>query len=423
MTSRTVEQLARLARNADAPALDDATARRLVDAAIARAHLEPTVAPRRHPLRWAAAGALAVAAVIALFVMRARPAPATMHLALPTGDVVTGTAGAHFAIAELTPSSRKLRLDAGTIVCDVAHVVAGQHFEVTAGDVTVVATGTVFSVSAAGHVHVYEGSVEVHRGAQVERLAARASSGRGEDPRELVDAGEAAARARSTHVAAVAPPSAPTTRVVLVPMVVPIRVPVEVRVPASPIGSAPAQAATELPTPVAAPPPAAEPPTPPAAPPADAALAAARADVAAGRYSQALDKVLAAPHPLTGAWLLVDADALRALGNKRDAADALAQAAAVLDGTAQTEAAYSAAYLRWHELHDAAGALAVLTLADVDVTGSLFEERGLVLHVAILAATNRRDEARPLAQRYLDHFPRGEQRAQMLALTRQDASK
>ena len=162
---------------------------------------------------------------------------------------------------------------------------------------------------------------------------------------------------------------------------------------------------------------------PPPAPHTDDGLAAARADIAAARYAQALDKVAAAPHPLTGAWLLVDADALRAIGKKRDAADALAQAAGVLDGTAQTEAAYSAAYLRWHELHDAAGALAVLTSADVDVPGSLFEERGLVLHVAILVATKRSDEARPLAQRYLDHFPHGEQRPRMLALTRQDASK
>src|SRR3569623_208758 len=193
MTSRTLDQLAPLARKADAPALDDSSARRLVDAALARAHLEPTVAPRRHPLRWAAAGAFAVAAAIALFVLRATPTPATMHLALPTGDVLTGTAGAHFAIAELTPSSRKLRLDTGTIVCDGAHVVAGQHFEVTAGDVTVVATGTVFSVSAAGHVHVYEGSVEVHRGAHLARPAAGAASGHGDDPRELVDAGVAAA--------------------------------------------------------------------------------------------------------------------------------------------------------------------------------------------------------------------------------------
>ena len=486
MTSRTLDQLAQLARKADAPALDDTAARRLVDAAIARAHLEPTVAPRRHALRWAAAGALAVAAAIALFVLRAKPAPATMHLALPTGDILTGTAGAHFAIAELTPGSRKLRLDSGAIVCDVAHIVAGQHFEVTAGDVTVVATGTVFSVSAAGHVHVYEGTVDVHRGAQVERLAAGASSGRGEDPRELVDAGEAAARARREHVGAASPPAhvvmvPGSTRVVMVPVPVPMPVPVEVRTPAAAIAvaSAPLAAIAVTPAPPAAEsrtaappappaaiavtpappaavavtpaplaaiairpappasesrsaapqtPPAAEPASasPPARPPppqADDALAAAREDVAAGRYPQALDKVAAAPHPLTGAWLLVDADALRALGKKREAADALAQAAAVLDGTAQTEAAYSAAYLRWHELHDAAGALAVLTGADVDVTGSLFEERGLVLHVAILTATNRRDEARPLAQRYLDHFPRGEQRPRMLAIARQDASK
>ncbi|MBV8758572.1 MAG: FecR domain-containing protein [Deltaproteobacteria bacterium] len=421
MTSRTVDQLAQLARKADAPALDDTASRRLVDAAIARARFEPEVAPRPSPLRWAAAGALAAAAVIAIVVLRAQPTPpVTMHVALPTGDTLTGTAGARFAIAELTPASRKLRVEDGTIVFDVAHVVAGQRFEVTAGDATVVATGTVFSVSSRGHVHVYEGSVEVSRAGHVERLAAGASSGAGEDPRELRDAGETAARARAQlHVASAPQAPVTTTRVVLVPMPVPVQVPVYV---VASHGTEPAA----VPVPASAAAPVAVPaavPVPAPAPAADDGLALARADIAAGRYQAALDKVTAAPHPLSGAWLLVDADALRALGKKRDAADALASAAAVLDGTAQTEAAYSAAYLRWHELHDAAGALSVLTSADVDVPGSLFEERGLVLHIAILVATDRREEARPLAQRYLDHFPHGDQRVQMLALTRHDASK
>ena len=131
----------------------------------------------------------------------------------------------------------------------------------------------------------------------------------------------------------------------------------------------------------------------------------------------------AAPHPLTGAWLLVDADALRALGDKREAADALTTAATLLEGTEQLEAAYSAAYLRFHDLHDPAGALAVLAASNVDIPGSMLEERGLALHVKILVAGDRRAEARPLAARYLDGFPHGELRPLMLSLVRQDASK
>jgi hypothetical protein len=113
------------------------------------------------------------------------------------------------------------------------------------------------------------------------------------------------------------------------------------------------------------------------------------------------------------------ADAQRALGKKREAADTLVAAAGVLEGTAQTEAAYSAAYVRFHDLHDADGALAALAAFDVDVPGSMFEERGLALHVQILVAQGKHADAKPLAQRYLDQFPRGDLRSLMV----QEASK
>lgn len=142
-------------------------------------------------------------------------------------------------------------------------------------------------------------------------------------------------------------------------------------------------------------------------------LASARADITSGQFAAALVKSDAAPHPLTGAWLLLRSDALRGLGKNRDAADALLAASALLEGTAQTEAAYSAAYLRFHDLKDSDGALAALAAADVDVSGSMFEERGLALHVEILVANGKRADAKPLAQRYLEHFPRGELRSLM----------
>ena len=385
--------------------------------------------------------------MLAVIVLRTRaPEPALLHVALPTGDALTGTAGAQFEIAELTPASRRVRLDAGAMVFDVAHVVAGQHFEVAAGDVTVIATGTVFSVAAdprGAHVHVYEGSVEVHRGAQVDRLAAggewSAAPGVATDPPALIEAGHAAAQARAVHVAsaplAASPPRTPRDHGP--DPVADRRSGSRARAPAVAV-SAPVPAAAAEPATASAPVPAAAAASVPAAAPsrcrcgrrsepadvpASADSIAARADITAGRYTAALTKVAAAPRPLTGAWLLVDADGLRALGKKRDAADALAAAAPLLDGTAQLEAAYSAAYLRFHDLHDAAGALAVLTAADVDIPGSLFEERGLALHVQILVAGGKRGEARPLAQRYLERFSLGELRPLMLSIVRQDASK
>jgi hypothetical protein len=162
--------------------------------------------------------------------------------------------------------------------------------------------------------------------------------------------------------------------------------------------------------PAAAPEPAPATPTVAAAPDP---LASARADITSGQFAAALAKSDAAPHPLTGAWLLLRSDALRGLGKNRDAADALLAASALLEGTAQTEAAYSAAYLRFHDLKDSDGALAALAAADVDVSGSMFEERGLALHVEILVANGKRADAKPLAQRYLEHFPRGELRSLM----------
>ena len=422
----------------------DGSRTRAADGAGARAAAAPSRAGW-----WVAAAALAAAAVLAVIVLRTRaPEPALLHVALPTGDALTGTAGAQFEIAELTPASRRVRLDAGAMVFDVAHVVAGQRFEVAAGDVTVIATGTVFSVAAdprGAHVHVYEGSVEVHRGAQSDRLAAggewSAAPGVAADPPALIEAGHAAAQARAVHVASVAAVRAAA------------RAPRDHRpvpVARSSFGfPRPRPQPLPFPRPFPLPPP--NPLPLPAPVPAAAAASrsrcrfrsrcrcgrrsrarsrsrvrrsiAARADITAGRYTAALTKVAAAPRPLTGAWLLVDADGLRALGKKRDAADALATAAPLLDGTAQLEAAYSAAYLRFHDLHDAAGALAVLTAADVDIPGSLFEERGLALHVQILVAGGKRGEARPLAQRYLERFSLGELRPLMLSIVRQDASK
>ncbi len=433
--SQLLDQLAKLAAQADAPALDDADARRLVDAALVRATLADARPQPRGRAAWPFAFAIAAAAVIAILALRPRPhapEPALVHLALPTGDRLSGTAGVQFAIDELAPASRKLRLHAGTMVFEVAHVVAGQHFEVATRDAVVVATGTVFSVGTddrGTHVHVYEGSVEIRTASRTLPLAAGADwqTASLPDSPQIVEAGKAAAHERqrvAATSAAVPPVPLPDPGITrrhedaktmsgsdstnpsrhrvfaLIPKrSAPVAAPARAVAPAGMSESAPA--------------------APVEAPPERDELADARADIAAGRFADALAKSDAAPKPLTGAWLLLRADAQRALGDKREASDTLVAAAAALDGTAQAEAAYSAAYLRFHDLHDGDGALAALAAGDVDIPGSMFEERGLALHVQILVAQGKHADAKPLARRYLERFTRGELRALMT----QEASK
>nr|MBA3458909.1 hypothetical protein [Deltaproteobacteria bacterium] len=103
-----------------------------------------------------------------------------------------------------------------------------------------------------------------------------------------------------------------------------------------------------------------------------------------------------------------------ALGRAAEAADAFEAAARALAAPARLEAAYSAAYLRHHDLKDHARALA--DLAGTDDPGSLFEERALVLRVDVLMALDRKHEAAAIAGRYLDRFPKGTSAKLMRAL-------
>jgi hypothetical protein len=143
-------------------------------------------------------------------------------------------------------------------------------------------------------------------------------------------------------------------------------------------------------------------------------VAAARADVAAGRFDAALAKATTslAREPASGTWLLVRGDALRGLGRIADAADAYEAAAAVLADADKLAAAYTAAYVRFHDLHDGARALA--ELADITVPSSPFEERGLALRVQILVSLKRAGEARDAARAYLGRYPHGDLRAYMM---------
>ncbi|MEO8842208.1 MAG: hypothetical protein ABI591_05345 [Kofleriaceae bacterium] len=114
------------------------------------------------------------------------------------------------------------------------------------------------------------------------------------------------------------------------------------------------------------------------------------------------------------AWWQVVADAQRGLGHTADAATAYDRAAHELTGIDRSEAGYSAAYLRHHDLHDDQAALASLDAAKSDAAGSPLEERALGLRAQVLVALGR--DARPTAKTYLAHFPHADLRAYMLSL-------
>jgi hypothetical protein len=286
---------------------------------------------------------------------------------------------------------------------DVAHVVAGQRFQVVTDQLTATAKGTVFSVEAdvfRTRVRVYEGVVEVDQGGLVQPLVAGASWDSAtqtaaialQRPAALADSVDAAIRAR----VAAAPPV---------------------------IAHAPA--------PVAAPPPSAPPPVAiavsvkpaserPVVVSEDDLFVAARADIDAGKLADALAvaKRVAARGPLTGPWWQVIGDASRGLGKTVDAADAFDNAARTLAGAERSEAGYSAAYLHFHDLHEPVIALTSLVASQADAEGSPLEERALGLRAQILVALGRRVEARAVAVRYIARFPRSDLQTFMLALTR-----
>ena len=69
------------------------------------------------------------------------------------------------------------------------------------------------------------------------------------------------------------------------------------------------------------------------------------------------------------------------------------------------EAAFTAAYVRYRDLHD--GERALRDLSGIDDKGSPLEERALVLRVQILVSLDRKHEAAVAAARYLDRFRAG----------------
>ena len=135
MSARShLDQLARLAADAEPPALDDTGARRLVERALASI---PAPAPAQRSRSWMPVLALSAAGCIAVTMLLMWPrtpaapsSPELLHLTLPSGDRLVGVPGARFELEDLTPAHRRMRLRRGTLLVDVAHIVSPQRFEV-----------------------------------------------------------------------------------------------------------------------------------------------------------------------------------------------------------------------------------------------------------------------------------------------------
>ena len=406
-----VDRLVQLAADAEPPALDERASRSMIERALAQSRRAPA-----SPLPWRAMlaiGALAVVAVLLLVRVRASHEPELVHIALPTGDRLVGTESARFEISELAPASRRFRLQGGAMLFDVARVTPAQRFEVATADIVVVATGTVFSVAlrdSIPHVEVFEGRVEIHHAGRTHALTAGAHwSPDGErSPSLLAEVAAESVEARREITRVPAPVDQPTRSVppVAVPQLDPpvVAPPVPTTKPRPPV--------RDRATTVAKPTPAEASPVP-----LDELLAHARADVAAGRFADALATITAAEQrgASGGDWALARADALRGLGRMVEAAQAFESAASTLHGSAKITAAYSAAYLRFQE-GDAARALDALDAHAVDAERSALEERGLGLRAQALVKAKR--DAKPTAQRYLARFPHGGLRAYMQRLAR-----
>ena len=235
---------------------------------------------------------------------------------------------------------------------DVAHVVAGQRFEVVTDHLVATAKGTVFSVetdAVRSRVRVYEGIVEVEQAGQTHALIAGAVWDSATEttnialaePPALAPSIEVALRerakddirpSRENRAPAANPP--PTTIVATNP-------PITHRAPRADI------VATKD-VPITAPWSTDSVPLAKLSP--TQLLATARADLETGKFGDALDAAKLAT-PWNGAWWQVVADAHRGAGDTAAAADAYDHAAKQLTGADRNEAGYSAAYLRFRELH------------------------------------------------------------------------
>jgi hypothetical protein len=312
---------------------------------------------------------------------------------------------------------------------DVAHVVAGQRFEVVTDHLVATAKGTVFSVAvdaAGSHVHVFDGIVAVEQAGRTHWLVAGAVWDSTRSTTAIAFTPSPMLAPSIAHaLAARAIAAAPIAPAIAKPVVA--ATPAPITAPAHPV--APARAIESRVTPPAA---ASRPQTSPAISTSSSTspwstdsvpldqlslaqlLATARGQLTSASFAAALATAdLAAKRaPWSSAWWQLVGDAQRGLGHAAAAATAFEH----VTGAERGEAGSTAAYLRHHDLHDDATALATLDASGACNPAAPLEERGLGLRAQILVSLGRRADAADVARRYLARFPRADLRAYMAGL-------
>jgi hypothetical protein len=442
------------------PRLDD-------DAMIARAMLAGAARHRRRRVGrvvLVGVGALAIAAAALIAFQPVSPTlpipPPMTSMHLPSGDALTAREGTRFHVEADTPRERRVRIDRGAMLFDVAPLGEGSSFEARTPHLTVHVVGTVFEVVVGEHgtlVHVFEGRVRI------------------EGTEELIDAGEHIAVGRAPALDARLAEQGRTAaeqRTERAPEPIPAHDTPEARVDPAPIPIAPQPPAVTPARPEepsareasrntvsgsepSAPEPRsdAEPSEPsatdrPAGPrepagrvasdgpvsdgpvsdgpvafdapegPARVELVELRRLLVSGDARRALELVPRARAQGTneGELSLVEADALRALGRASEAASRYDAAARALPAGERETAGYLAARLRLLSLRDPRGALDSLEESGAMAPGSPLAERATALAVDAYEALQRTSEARAAARDYLERFPHGSSVEQMRRL-------
>lgn len=416
MSDELIDQLAELARSQRPSALPEDDADAMIAAALAgRSSQEvPKDAPHRvtedppdigpGSTRDSAGGsrtrtvwAVAMAATVLLAlgighrwgetsVAPANESPLRAELA--TGDVITAMPGARFELRRVEQEARQVAVREGVALFDVQPLEEGETFEVILPHSTVHVRGTVFSVDASDEsVRVYEGEVEiVHEGRST---FVQAGGMWREDTEQTLEQGPLAEVAASAVEVRELRERISARTVEEMARAEPIVAPVaETDTQDEPAQPADVQSTDQAPEPIEVQP---APPVPVRAP----TRARVRQWLAAGDYPRALRS--ARRH----GYGLLEADALRALGEYELAADAYDAAAQTPRGDA---AAFAAARIRYRRLNDAQGALQSLQASR---GAAALAERELGLRAQLLHQLGRESEAQAAADAYLRSYPEG----------------
>ncbi len=396
-----LDRLLEEARRLDPEPLDDAALDRTVARAALAGRARHGAWVRRRAILAMALGAAAAAAALHLALAPAEPAPPPAavaarsteaspgeaierprtDLALPTGDRLLAEEGTRFHVEMATERERRIRLSHGSMLFDVQPLEGGR-FTVRTPTAEVVVLGTVFTVTTGPEgtvVRVYEGRVEVRHHDRVDHVAAGELASVTPAPRP--------------DTAAPSPPLPPD--------------------PLAPDARRAARSRRPAPAPTPEEPSTARAPRERPAPPPAPSVAEVRSWIAAREGPRALAE--ARRHVDGGEldpWLLLEADALRALGRGDEAADAYARAAERLPSPRAEQAGFASARLRTApEL-----ALRALDAGRVTEPGSPLRERGLALRVDLLGRLGRSAEQRAAADAYLASYPTGSRAESMRAL-------